>query len=152
MCNLPPSHLISYEMKASTFTGSYLHSPSLRSLPLHFCWHSTNHTHITRSVCCVCARYSEIEGKEWNTFPEAMIKSLKRQRNDLVANGGLVGTGSASQHRDTGPRFERLGPHSSCLACSSAQQISNVKVIYSIWASSLCHRRLQLTKPQFKGH
>lgn len=46
---------------------------------------------------CVCARERCVgvcveEGKEWNTFPEAMIKS-QREDNDLPSNARLVRAG-----------------------------------------------------------
>lgn len=98
LCGSPHHHLylISYQTQALRVKGSYLLSLSSRRFSLCYCLHSRNHTHITSAkkyllYLCVCTHAGDSvwacvvnsrEWKEWNTFPEAVIKS-QREDNAL---------------------------------------------------------------------
>ncbi len=70
-----------------------------------------------------------VEGKECNTFPEAMIKS-HREDNELLSSGRLVRTGWASVHNQS----------MSVFACLSFPRQAVQSVCSVIWISCLTQR------------
>ena len=96
-------YLISDQTEASKVKGSYLHWLSLGGLlpSALACTAETTPIQQVQSAFCVCVCSSENVGvKEWNTFPEATIKS-HREDNELLSSGRLVRTGEASRHNQS---------------------------------------------------